>query len=135
MFGDRDSGAYLTKFAWAKIVRHFPVQGGSSPDDPHLAGYWAERRRKRKAPPVDEHTARLLRAQGGRCPACGELLLHADHEPRTPREWEQWFMTVRRVLRKQYIVEHVDGQDRTFYRLPHAHRQRRVLAEAAVHQR
>ena len=93
VFGDRDSGAYLTKFSWTKIVRHVPVRGRASPDDPALVGYWADRRRQRKAPPVDEHTARLLRAQGGRCPSCGEFLLHADREPRSPLEWEQWFMT------------------------------------------
>jgi RNA-directed DNA polymerase len=126
VFGDRDSGAYLTKFSWTKIVRHVPVRGRASPDDPALDGYWADRRRQRKTPPVDEHTARLLRAQGGRCPSCGEFLLHADHEPRSPLEWEQWFITVRRVLRKQHIVEQVDGQDRTIYRLLHAHCQRRL---------
>ncbi|MFF2470418.1 group II intron reverse transcriptase/maturase [Streptomyces mirabilis] len=134
VFGDRSSGAYLTKFAWTKIVRHVPVHGGASPDDPALTEYWADRRRKKKAPPVDEHTARLLKRQGGRCPVCGELLLHAEHEPRSPREWEQWFMTVRRVLAKQHIVEQVDGQDRTFYRLLHARCRRRNLAEMAVHQ-
>ena len=134
VFGDRDSGVYLTKFAWTKIVRHVPVHGGASPDDPALTEYWAERRRKKKAPPVDEHTARLLRSQNGCCPACGELLLHAEHEPRSPREWEQWFLTVRRVLAKQHIVEQVDGQDRTFYRLLHAHCHRRNLARTAVHQ-
>jgi RNA-directed DNA polymerase len=134
VFGDRDSGAYLTKFSWTKIVRHVPVHGGASPDDPALTEYWANRRRKKKAPPVDEHTARLLRGQDGRCPTCGELLLHAEHEPRSPREWEQWFRTVRRVLAKQHIVEQVDGQDRTIYRLLHAHCRRRNLARAAVHQ-
>jgi len=134
VFGDRDSGVYLTKFAWTKIVRHVPVHGGASPDDPALTEYWAERRRKKKAPPVDEHTSRLQRSQNGCCPACGELLLHAEHEPRSPREWEQWFITVRRVLAKQHIVEQVDGQDRTFYRLLHAHCHRRNLARTAVHQ-
>jgi hypothetical protein len=34
VFGDRDSGAYHTKFAWTSIVRHRMVKGGSSPDDP-----------------------------------------------------------------------------------------------------
>jgi hypothetical protein len=80
MFGDRNSGAYLTKFSWTKIVRHVPVRGRASHDDPALDMYWADRRRRRKAPPVDEHTARLVRAQGGRCPSCGEFLLHADHD-------------------------------------------------------
>jgi RNA-directed DNA polymerase len=134
VFGDRDSGAYLTKFSWTKIVRHVPVQAWASPDDPALEGYWAQRRRKRKIPPVDEHTARLLRAQDGRCPSCGEFLLHADHEPRSLLEWEQWFTTVRRILRKQHIVEQADGRDRTFYRLLHAHCHRRqTAAQAATH--
>lgn len=42
-------------------------------------------------------------------------------------------MTVRRVLAKQHIVEQVDGQNRTFYRLLHAHRRRQILAGRAVH--
>jgi hypothetical protein len=67
VLGDRDTGAYLTKFAWTKIVRHVPVRGGASPDDPALTEYWAKRRRKRHSP-LDEHTLRLLRTQGGRCP-------------------------------------------------------------------
>jgi RNA-directed DNA polymerase len=134
VFGDRDSGAYLTKFSWTKIVRHVPVKAWASPDDPALEGYWAKRRHKRKIPPVDEHAARLLRAQGGRCPSCGEFLLHADHEPRSLLEWEQWLTTVRRVLRKQHIVEQADGHDRTFYRLLHAHCHRRqTAAQAATH--
>ena len=37
MFGDRDSGAYLLKFAWVKITRHTLVKGWASPDDPALA--------------------------------------------------------------------------------------------------
>ena len=48
VFGDRDSGAYLPKLAWTGIVRHIPVKGGASPDDPDLAEYWAERRRRVK---------------------------------------------------------------------------------------
>jgi RNA-directed DNA polymerase len=131
VFGDRDSGAYLTKFSWTKIVRHVPVRGGASPDDHTLTEYWAERRRKRRLPSLDEHTARLLRAQRGRCPRCGEFLLHADHEPGTPHDWEQWFMTVRRTLRKQHIVERFDGQDRTFYRLLHTRCHRRIPTETA----
>ncbi|WPB87890.1 hypothetical protein [Streptomyces malaysiensis] len=43
-------------------------------------------------------------------------------------------MTVRRVLVKQHIVEQVDGQDRTFYRLLHAHCRRQILAGGVVHQ-
>ncbi|WP_206685984.1 hypothetical protein [Kribbella qitaiheensis] len=39
MFGDRDSGAYLAKFAWTKIVRYTLVKGRSSPDEPVLIQY------------------------------------------------------------------------------------------------
>ena len=46
VFGDRQSGAYMHKFAWTRIVRHRMVKGTASPDDPALADYWAERRRK-----------------------------------------------------------------------------------------
>jgi hypothetical protein len=46
VFGDRDSGAYLVKFSWTAILRHVPVKGTASPDDPALARYWAERRKK-----------------------------------------------------------------------------------------
>ena len=82
VFGDRDSGAYLLKFAWTKIARHQLVNGAASPDDPALADYWAARRRKGPPPPVDTTTLRLLRSQRGRCPLCRCLLLPAD-QPRT----------------------------------------------------
>ncbi|WP_327239199.1 hypothetical protein [Streptomyces sp. NBC_01318] len=52
VFGDRDSGRYLAKFSWTKIVRHQMVKGASSVDDPVLADYWAERRRKHKPAPA-----------------------------------------------------------------------------------
>src|SRR5207247_11114479 len=62
VFGDRDTGAYLPKPAWTDIVRHTLVKGGSSPDDPALAGNWAHRRLKVK-PPLDSRTVRLLSRQ------------------------------------------------------------------------
>ncbi|MEU6070520.1 group II intron reverse transcriptase/maturase [Streptomyces sp. NPDC047082] len=103
IFGDHDSGAYLAKFAWTKIVRHQAVKGGASPDDPDLADYWAERRRRRK-PPLDQSRLRLLQAQHGRCPICRDLLLHADHEPQTPEQWEMWVKVTRKAIRKQAIT-------------------------------
>src|SRR6266446_4078412 len=77
VFGDRDSGACLVKFSWTGIVRHVPVKGRASPDDPALAAYWAERRQRVK-PPLDRYTLRLLARQDGRCPLCGDHLLTAD---------------------------------------------------------
>lgn len=48
VFGDRNTGAYLPKPAWTEIARHTLVKDEASPDDPALAGYWAQRRRKVK---------------------------------------------------------------------------------------
>jgi RNA-directed DNA polymerase len=103
VFGDRDSGAYLLKFSWAKITRHTLVKGWASPDDPALADYWVARRRRGK-PPLGQARLRLLQAQHGRCPLCGDLLLHAEHEPRHPDEWEQWITATRKAIRRQALV-------------------------------
>jgi len=129
VFGDRDSGAYLLKFSWTKIVRHQLVKGRSSPDDPTLGSYWAQRRRKGTPPPVDATTARLLQAQHGRCPICGGLLLHADHPPQSPREWETWRVVIRKAISKNYIAfpdESRPGNQR--FRLLHTQCQQRIGA-------
>jgi hypothetical protein len=63
------------------IVRHQLVRSGASPDDPALAGYWAERRRKAPPPPIDRTSLRLLKQQDGRCPLCRARLLPADDPP------------------------------------------------------
>jgi RNA-directed DNA polymerase len=104
--GDRDSGGYLVRFSWTGIERHVPVKGPASPDDPALASYWAERRKKAK-PPLDRYTLRLLARQAGRCPLCGDHLLSADQPPQSPREWEQWWLHVtRRAIAASYLVHH-----------------------------
>jgi RNA-directed DNA polymerase len=107
VFGHRDSGAYLPKFAWTPIVRHPMVPGRASPDDPALTQYWADRRRKRQ-PLLDRSTLRLLRAQQGRCPICRDYLLHVDREPNSPREWEQWLTGTRRAITAQNLI--ADGR-------------------------
>jgi RNA-directed DNA polymerase len=73
------------------------VAGTASPDDPSLTDYWA-RRRRRNPSPIGATTLRLLRVQHGRCPLCQGLLLHADREPQSPREWEQWLTATRKGL-------------------------------------
>lgn len=122
VFGDRVSGAYLLKFAWTPIVRHRLVKDVASPDDPALARYWADRRRK-KAPPLGKSRLRMLQAQQARCPVCGDLLLHADHEPQSPQEWEQWLMMVRKAVDRQFIATVTVGDssagDRLNHRLVH----------------
>ena len=103
VFGDRDSGAYLHKFAWTKIVRHRMVKGTASPDDPALVAYWAERRR-RKTNPLNRAGLPVLQVQRGRCPLCGGMLLHAYYEPQSPREWELWLKVIRVAIRRQAIA-------------------------------
>jgi RNA-directed DNA polymerase len=124
VFGDRKTGAYLHKYSWTPIVRHAPVAGRSSPDDPALARYWAERRRRqhRQTPPLAPSTQRALRAQRGRCPLCGEPLLHADQTPDSPNQWETWFRVISTAItRKAITVQTADGQPGDHYRLMHAH--------------
>ncbi len=121
VFGDRDSGIYLRRFAWTKIVRHRMVMGTASPDDPALDQYWA-RRRRTSFSLMGGLTASLLLRQQGRCPACGTFLLDAERGPQSPREWEQWTRTLRRALSMNALLqENAPGDDRTVYRLTHAH--------------
>jgi RNA-directed DNA polymerase len=108
VFGDRDTGAYLPKPSWTGIVRHTLVKGGASPDDPALAGYWAQRRRK-ATPPLDPYTVRLLSRQDGRCTLCGVNLLTKDQPPQTPEGWERWFLQLTRQAIKADILVHHDA--------------------------
>jgi RNA-directed DNA polymerase len=128
VFGDRDSGAYLLKFAWTKITRHTLVKGWASPDDPALTSYWAARRRRGK-PPLDPARLRLLLNQRGRCPLCAGLLLHADREPAHPEEWQQWIRAVRKATRHQAIALDTDPGPHggpAVFRLIHTHCRRRL---------
>jgi RNA-directed DNA polymerase len=125
VFGDRDTGRYLVKFAWTPIVRHRMVKGASSVDDPLLTGYWTERRRRSK-PPVGPSLLGLLQAQQWRCPGCGELLLHADHPPQSPEQWEQWHIVIRKALRRKAATVTAPGTtDDGTRRLIHTHCVRR----------
>lgn len=127
VFGDRDSGLYLRKFAWTGIVRHRMVPGMASADDPSLAEYWAARRRRRQ-PPLSTATLRALKAQGGRCPPCRGLLLAADQEPQSPHEWEQWFRAVRLAIRKQAITAATPDESAVPY-LIHRHCRDRLIPD------
>ena len=128
VFGDRDSGAYLHKFAWTRIVRHQMVKGAASPDDPALAEYWAKRRCKAPPPMIGKTSLRLFKAQNGRCPLCGAQLLPADDPPQSPREWEQWLAATRKAIIKTATKEHGTTDD-TEPRLIHAHCQRRLAVD------
>jgi RNA-directed DNA polymerase len=128
VFGSRETGFYLRKFAWTKIVRHRMVAGRASPDDPALTGYWDQRRRRTRLP-VDPATWHLLRRQRGRCPLCRGLLLHADHPPQGPEEWQQWLTATRTAIRKQAITSVMDlgtPDERAAHHLMHARCQSRI---------
>ena len=106
MFGAPGTSAYVVKFAWTGIVRHIMVKGGASPDDPDLAEYWANRRRKVK-PPLDSYTMRLLTRQDALCPLCGDHLLLAGQPPESPEQWERWWLQLaRRAISADYLVHH-----------------------------
>jgi RNA-directed DNA polymerase len=92
VFGDRHSGAYMTKFAWTHILRHWTVKHGASPDDPALADYWAWRRRKALLP-INKTTQELTNSQDGRCAICGGSLIAVENQPQTPSDWEKWLAT------------------------------------------
>jgi RNA-directed DNA polymerase len=104
VFGDRETGAYLHRFAWTKIVRHKMVKDRASPDDPSLAAYWAQRRRSPGRLPLRPSTERLLVRQEGRCPVCRRLLLIADTHPQSPEQWEQWMKVTATAMRSKHIV-------------------------------
>jgi len=102
------AGAYLPKPSWTSIVRHTLVKGGASPDDPALAGYWAQRRRK-VPPPLDPYTVRPLSRQDGRCTLCGENPLTKDQPPQTPEGWEHWLLQLTRQAITEDILVHHDA--------------------------
>ena len=128
VFGSRETGFYLRKFAWTTIVRHRMVAGRASPDDPALTGYWDQRRRRTRLP-VDPATWYLLRRQRGRCPFCRGLLLHTDHPPQDPGEWEQWHTATRKAIRNHAITSVMDlgtPDERAAHHLIHARCRRRI---------
>lgn len=79
------------------------VSGNASPDDPELAEYWAQRRKKRK-PPLSDGRVRLMQRQRGKCPLCGEYLLYADTEPQHPDDWAVWITGIRKAIRYQAVT-------------------------------
>ena len=123
VFGDRETGAYLHKYAWTKIVRHAPVPGRHSPYDPALAQFWADRRRKQKPPQLAPTWQKALRDQQGLCPLCRELLLFADRAPDSPGQWETWYAAVGKAMTRQAITD--TSTSRTKHRLVHAYCARR----------
>jgi RNA-directed DNA polymerase len=95
VFGDRETGTYLLNHSWTGIRRHVMVKDRASPDDPDLAGYWENRRRK-NGPALDSSSLALLGRQNGRCPLCEGPLIDVSHLPASPEDWEHWWHGVTR---------------------------------------
>jgi RNA-directed DNA polymerase len=118
VFGDRNSGAYLHKFSWTRILRHRLVRPGASPDDPALGGYWTWRRRKGVPLPINKTTQELTDSQAGRCTICGGFLFAVEHRPQNPREWETWL--ARRATVITTATQRPDPAEEAAPRLIHA---------------
>ncbi|WP_217167081.1 group II intron reverse transcriptase/maturase [Streptomyces sp. AC512_CC834] len=128
VFGDRISGAFLPRFSWTGIVRHHIVKGRASRDDPTLSEYWHNRRRKTVPPPMDKASLALAIRQRGLCSLCKQaLIVGAEYEPDSPREWINWFAASKRTLHKHHFTYRRDGgtDERNNLRLVHSecHRQ------------
>jgi RNA-directed DNA polymerase len=104
VFGHRNSGTYLHRFSWTAIIRHQIVKHRASPDDPTLADYWAQRRRKTPLP-IDKTSRWLLKAQEGLCAICQGAFLPDDDRPQTPHQWETWLTGARKDIVKVIIPE------------------------------
>ncbi len=74
VFGDTESGKYLTKLSWTRIERHVLVKGDASPDDASLAVYWQRRRRRTAKGSLHPKYHWLACRQGYRCPVCDDWL-------------------------------------------------------------
>ncbi|MFD4635008.1 group II intron reverse transcriptase/maturase [Streptomyces sp. NPDC058284] len=110
IFGDKETGKYLCKFAWTNITRHIPVKGTASKDDPSLEEYWASRTRKRVHPQVDGANVYLAARQKGLCPLCGQDLIDgAGYEPDSVREWANWFQAKSRTIHRHHLVHRSRG--------------------------
>lgn len=97
IFGDKRSGAYLTKTAWVKIQRHVKVYHRNSPDDPTLLDYWTERRKKGDTG-LSRWQNRLARKQKGVCTLCGQPLLDPADAPDLKAERTRWLNAARKGL-------------------------------------
>lgn len=68
---------FLLDFARTPIERHILVKGRSSPDDPRLREYWAERN-KRRVSELSKRHQELAKKQRGMCPHCSSSLMNDE---------------------------------------------------------
>ncbi len=78
VFGDTETGQYLTRLGFLGIERHPMVRQGASPDDPALRRYWKDRTTKTPGSRVSKRRTILIQSQMGRCPVCNESLFNGE---------------------------------------------------------
>src|SRR5258708_17888500 len=83
VFGERQTGQHLLKFAWFKIERHVLVKGNASPDDPTLRTHWQQRNQKLSTD-LTPSWQKIAKNQNYKCPVCRQTLfndeeLHKHH--------------------------------------------------------
>ena len=84
VFGNKQSGHHLLKYAWFPIERHILVKGTASPDDPALKAYW-QKRNAMQVKNLPASRQKIARKQNGICPVCKNTLfndeeLHVHHK-------------------------------------------------------
>jgi RNA-directed DNA polymerase len=96
VFGNRQRGSFLHKFAWTTIIRHQIVPGRASPDDPFLTELdpattpsdSADQQHHPQAPP----------SPGWSCLVCKGTLDAVEGRPQLPQQWEHWLATNRTAI-------------------------------------
>ena len=104
VFGSRETGFYLRKFAWTKIVRHRMVAGRASPDDPALTGYWAAAATPRPASRWTRPPGTCCAASTAGARSAGDCYCTPTTSRKAPDEWEQWHTATRKAIRKHAIA-------------------------------
>ena len=84
VFGNKQTGHHLLKYAWFPIERHILVKGTASPDDPSLKDYW-QKRNAMKVKDLPPSRQKIAKKQKGICPVCKTTLfndeeLHVHHK-------------------------------------------------------
>ena len=84
VFGNKQTGHHLLKYAWFPIERHILVKGTASPDDPSLKDYW-QKRNAMKVKDLPPSRQKIAKKQQGICPVCKNTLfndeeLHVHHK-------------------------------------------------------
>jgi len=78
VFGDIETGQYLTRLGFLGIERHPMVRQGASPDDPALRAYWKDRLTKIPGSRISKRRTILIQSQRGHCPVCGDSLFNGE---------------------------------------------------------